>query len=295
MSSTASAAAPPQPAPPFTPQHQEPPGLDRAMDPPPKHLGEAYRPAEKLAGKVALVTGGDSGIGRAVAVLYAKEGADVAIVHLPAEQADADDAKREIEAFGRRCLLLAGDVSDFAFCESAAARTVSELGGLNVLVNNAAVMQLSESIADLSVEQFRRTFEVNVVGYFQMAKAAVPHMSAGDCVVQTGSIAGMGPYASGPDYAATKAAIHSLTQSLGKQLLKSKGIRVNCVAPGPVWTPLNASARPAENMASYGDDNPMGRPAQPEELAPAYVYLASAADSGFVNGAILQVSGGQGG
>ena len=295
MSNSSGQVAPPQPAPPFTPQKQDPPGLDRKMDPPPKHLGEAYRPAGKLEGKVTLITGGDSGIGRAVAVLYAKEGADVAIVHLPAEQPDADDAKREIEAFGRRCVTIAGDVADPGFCESAVGRTVKELGGLNVLVNNAAVMQLSEDIAELSVEQFRRTFEVNIVGYFQMAKAAVPHLSAGDCIIQTGSIAGMGPFASGLDYAATKAAIHSFTQSLGKQLLKSRGVRVNCVAPGPVWTPLNASARPADGMASYGDDNPMGRPAQPEELAPAYVYLASAADSGFVNGAILQVSGGQGG
>ena len=282
-----------QPTPPFEPQSQDWPGLDSKMSPRPNHAGADYKPAGKLAGKRALVTGGDSGIGRAVAVLYAKEGADVAIVHTPDEQSDADEVVAELTAIGRRALSLPGDISDAAFCRVAVDRVAADLGGLDILVNNASVMTLSDSIEGLSDEQFRRTFEVNVFGYFYMTKAAVSHLEkAGGCVINTGSIAGMMPFATGPDYAATKAAEHSLTWSLSKQLLK-RGVRVNCVAPGPVWTPLNAQARPADGMATYAADSPMGRPAQPEELAPAYVYLASHADSGYVTGEILKVCGGE--
>ena len=286
-----------QPTPPFEPQHQEWPGLDSRMSPRPNHAGADYKPAAKLTGKRALITGGDSGIGRAVAVLFAREGADVAIVHTPQEQSDADEVVAELEALGRKCVSIPGDVGDAAFCLSAVDRTVQELGGLDVLVNNASVMFMSDSIEELSDEQFERTFRVNVFGYFYMAKAAAKHLEKSDskpggCIINTGSIAGMMPFAGGPDYAATKAAEHSLTWSLSKQLLK-RGIRVNCVAPGPVWTPLNAQARPADGMAVYAQDSPMGRPAQPEELAPAYVYLASAADSGYVTGEILKVCGGE--
>ncbi|MEM9702816.1 MAG: SDR family oxidoreductase [Planctomycetota bacterium] len=285
------------PVPPFAPQHQEWPGLDSAMTPRPRYAGETYKPADKLAGKKALITGGDSGIGRSVAVLFAKEGADVAIAFLPAEQSDADEVKAEIEAIGRRCLLFPGDLGDADFCRSVVQRTVDGLGGLDVLVNNASVMTLSDTIEDLPDEQFVRTFEVNVFAYFRLIQAAAKHLEAtetkpGGCVINTGSIAGLLPFATGVDYGATKAAEHSLTWSLSKQLLK-RGIRVNCVAPGPVWTPLNAQARPADGMAVYAKESPMGRPAQPEELAPAYVYLASAADSGYVTGEILKVCGGE--
>ena len=286
-----------QPAPPFEPQSQDWPGLDSKMSPRPRHAGEAYKPADKLLGKKALVTGGDSGIGRAVVTLFAKEGADVAIVYTPAEQSDADEVKAEVEAIGRKCVQIPGDLGDAAFCQSAVQQAVDGLGGLDVLVNNASVMTMSDSIEELPDEQFVRTFEVNVFGYFRMIKAAAKHLAAsegkpGGCVINTGSIAGVMPFASGPDYAASKAAEHSLTWSLSKQLLK-RGIRVNCVAPGPVWTPLNAQARPASGMATYAKESPMGRPAQPEELAPAYVYLASHADSGYVTGEILKVCGGE--
>ena len=282
-----------QPTPPFEPQSQDWPGLDSKMSPRPRHAGEDYKPAGKLVGKKALVTGGDSGIGRAVVVLFAKEGADVAVVHTPEEQSDADEVQAEVEAIGRKCVLIPGDLATAAFCRQAVERAVGELGGLDVLVNNASVMKMSDSIEELSDEQFEHTFRVNVFGYFHTIKAAAKHLEAtGGCVINTGSIAGMMPFASGPDYAATKAAEHSLTWSLSKQLLK-RGIRVNCVAPGPVWTPLNAQARPADGMAVYAQESPMGRPAQPEELAPAYVYLASKADSGYVTGEILKVCGGE--
>ena len=281
-----------QPTPPFEPQSQDWPGLDSKMSPRPRHAGEAYKPADKLLGKKALVTGGDSGIGRAVVTLFAKEGADVAIVYTPAEQSDADEVKAEVEAIGRKCVQIPGDLGDAAFCRSAVQQAVDGLGGLDILVNNASVMTMSDSIEELPDEQFVRTFEVNVFGYFRMIKAAAKHLEDGGCVINTGSIAGVMPFASGPDYAASKAAEHSLTWSLSKQLLK-RGVRVNCVAPGPVWTPLNAQARPASGMAIYAKESPMGRPAQPEELAPAYVYLASAADSGYVTGEILKVCGGE--
>ncbi|NNJ27564.1 General stress protein 39 [Planctomycetes bacterium LzC2] len=283
--------------PPFEPQHQEWPGLDSKMSPRPRHAGESYKPADKLLGKKALVTGGDSGIGRAVVTLFAKEGADVAIVYTPQEQSDADEVKAEVEAIGRKCVLIPGDLAEEPFCREAVQTAVDGLGGLDILVNNASVMFMSDSIEELPDEQFERVFKVNVFAYFRTIKAAAKHLAAsegkpGGCVINTGSIAGLMPFASGPDYGASKAAEHSLTWSLSKQLLK-RGIRVNCVAPGPVWTPLNAQARPADGMATYAKESPMGRPAQPEELAPAYVYLASNADSGYVTGEIIKVCGGE--
>ncbi|MBA3313793.1 MAG: SDR family oxidoreductase [Planctomycetota bacterium] len=281
-------AAPKEPKPPFTPQHQQAPGLDSKMDPPPRYKGEAYRPADKLKGKAALITGGDSGIGRSVAVLFAREGADVAIVYLPVEQTDAEQVQKDVEALGRKCLLLPGDVKSSRFCDDAVAKTVQAFGRLDVLVNNAAVMPLTKSIEEITDEQIDEVFRTNIFAYIYMARAAAKVMRPGSAIINTGSMAGVDGFAKAIDYAATKAAIHAFTMAFSKQAIK-QGIRVNCVAPGPVWTPLNASARPADDMAQYGSENAVGRPAQPEEMAPAYVYLASNADSGWLFGETIKM------
>ena len=279
------------PALPLPKQHQRKPGLESELRPRPRYRAEAYAGSAKLDGKVALVTGGDSGIGRAVAVLFAREGADVAIVYLD-EHSDAAETKAAVEAEGRRAILLPGDVSDSSFCDEAVARTVRELGGLDVLVNNAAFQQSVQRIEDLSDEQFARTFHTNIFGYFYMARAAVPHLEDGGVILNTGSVTGLEGHAEMLDYASTKGAIHAFTQSLAQQLLE-RGIRVNCVAPGPVWTPLNPADAPAEEVAEFGGSVPMHRPAQPEELAPAYVFLAASATSSYITGNILPVLGGR--
>jgi NAD(P)-dependent dehydrogenase (short-subunit alcohol dehydrogenase family) len=279
---------PKEPKPPFTPQHQQAPGLDSEMDPPPKYKGEAYLTAGKLKDKVALVTGGDSGIGRSVAYLFAREGANVAIVYTAAEQSDADDVKKDIEAVGRKCLLLPGDVKSSKFCDEAVARTVKEFGTLDVLVNNAAVMPLTKGIEEITDEQIDEVFRTNIFAYMYLARAAIKVMKSGAAIINTGSMAGVEGFAKAIDYAATKAAVHAFTLAFSKHAIK-RGIRVNCVAPGPVWTPLNASARPADDMAQYGSKNSVGRPAQPEEMAPAYVYLASNADSGWLFGETIKM------
>jgi NAD(P)-dependent dehydrogenase (short-subunit alcohol dehydrogenase family) len=276
---------------PMPAQHQESPGLESKVHPRPEFEAPAYRAAGKLAGKVALVTGGDSGIGRAVASLYAREGADVAIVYLPQEQSDAEETRSAIERAGRRALLLPGDLTDPAFCEQIVERTVAELGKLDVLVNNAAFQKNQETIDDVSDEQFDRTFRTNIYAYFRVAKAALKHMGEGAAIVNTGSITGLEGEKTLLDYAATKGAIHAFTKSLAQNLVERK-IRVNCVAPGPVWTPLNPAAKPAAEVAKFGADTPMKRPAQPEELAPAYVFFASNADSSFISGEVLAVLGG---
>jgi NAD(P)-dependent dehydrogenase (short-subunit alcohol dehydrogenase family) len=282
-----------EPKPPFPEQKLPKPGLEKDMKPRPKYQARRYKAAGKLEGLRALVTGGDSGIGRAVAVLFAREGADVAITALPAEDEDATETREAIEAEGRQCLVLEGDLTDAAFCRSAIERTVNDLGGLDILVSNAAHQNRKDKPEDVSDEEFDRTLKTNLYAYMRLVKAAVPHLSAGASIIVTGSETGFEGPELLPDYAASKGAIHTLTKVLAKQLA-SRGIRVNCVAPGPVWTPLNIAdeGQPAEKVAQFGSKTPLGRPAQPEELAPAYVFLASDADSSFITGEILAVMGG---
>ena len=286
------ARQPAQPKPPFPPQHQPKPGLEAAMTPRPRYEAPQYRAAGKLQGRVALITGGDSGIGRAVAVLYAREGADVAIVHLPDEEVDARETQRAVEREGRRCVLLPGDVSNSAFCDAAVAETVQRLGRLDILVNNAAFQQHQESIEQITDEQLETTFTTNIFGYIYMARAAVKQMKAGSAIVNTGSITGLEGNKALLDYSATKGAIHAFTKSLAQQLVERK-IRVNCVAPGPIWTPLNVSDKDAKEAAQQGADTPMQRPGQPEEVAPAYVFFASNADSSYITGEVLTLLGGE--
>lgn len=282
-----------QPKPPFPKQRHEKPGIESALEPRPRYEAPEYRPAGKLTDKVALITGGDSGIGRAVAVIYAREGADVAIVYLPEEQSDAEDTKAAVEKAGRRALLLAGDLSDAAFCQAAVERTVEEFGRLDILVNNAAYQNQQESLADLSDEQWDHTFKTNIYAYFRMARAALPHLPRGGAIINTGSITGLEGSKKLLDYSATKGAIHAFTKSLAQNLV-DKGIRVNCVAPGPVWTPLNPSDnKTPEEVSKFGQSTPMERPAQPEEVAPAYVFFASEADSSFITGEVLTLLGGE--
>jgi len=279
------------PKPPLPKQHQPSPGLESKVHPRPKYEAPEYRAAGKLEGKVALITGGDSGIGRAVALLYAREGADVAIVYLAEEQPDADETRAAIEAVGREALLIPGDVTDPDFCVTAVEQTVAAYGHLDILVNNAGYQQNQVAFEDVTLEQWDRTFRTNIYGYFHMVRAALPHLAPGSAIVNTGSVTGLEGEKTLLDYSATKGAIHAFTKSLAQNLLDRK-IRVNAVAPGPVWTPLNPSAKPPEEVAKFGKDTPMKRPGQPEELAPAYVFLASNADSSFITGEVLAVLGG---
>jgi len=273
-------------------QHQETPGLERDLELRPQYEAPAYKAAGKLSGKVALITGGDSGIGRAVAGLYAREGADVAIVYLPEEQPDADETRRTIEAEGRRCVLIPGDVTDARFCRDAVERTVRELGALDILVNNAAHQKDKSSLDEIDDAEWDRTFKTNIYAYFHFAKAALRHLGPGGVIINTGSITGLEGSKTLLDYSATKGAIHAFTKSLAQSLVEKK-IRVNCVAPGPVWTPLNPQSKPAEQVAQFGQDTPMKRPAQPEEIAPAYVFFASNADSSYITGEVLTLLGGE--
>ncbi|MFN2602400.1 MAG: SDR family oxidoreductase [Gemmatimonadaceae bacterium] len=278
--------------PPLPKQHQDPPGLESRMRPRPKYQAPAYRAAGKLEGKVALITGGDSGIGRAVAVLYAREGADVAIVYLAEEQSDAEETCAAIEAEGRRALLLPGDVTVREFCAQAVEDTVDEFGKLDILVNNAAFQKNQQSIGEITDEQLEHTFQTNFFGYFHMAQFAVKQMKKGAAIINTGSITGLEGEKTLLDYSATKGAVHAFTKSLAQNLV-AKGIRVNAVAPGPVWTPLNTGAKDAEDVAEFGSDTPMERPGQPEEIAPTYVFLASEADSSFITGEVITLLGGE--
>ena len=280
-----------RPKPPFPKQSQPRPGIEAKMTPRPAFMAPEYRGAGRLAGKVALITGGDSGIGRAVAVLYAREGADVAIVYMKAEQQDADETKSAIENEGGRCLLIPGDVRRSEFCARAVEQTVNELGRLDVLVNNAAYQEHQKDIADITDEQLERTFRTNIFGYFYMARAAIPRMKAGAAIINTGSITGLEGSAHLLDYASTKGAIHAFTKSLA-QMLVDKKIRVNCVAPGPIWTPLNVADKGAAEVAQHGEDTPMSRPGQPEEVAPSYVFFASNVDSSYITGEVLTLLGG---
>jgi NAD(P)-dependent dehydrogenase (short-subunit alcohol dehydrogenase family) len=281
-----------QPKPPFPEQSQEKPGLDSNLEPKPRYQGLNYKPADKLKDKVALVTGGDSGIGRAVAFIFAREGANVAIVHLPEEESDAKEIQRQIIDQGREVLLISGNVTDPYFCNQAVEKTVKKFGKLDILVNNAAYQQHQEKIDDLSLEQWDLTFKTNIYGYFYMAKAALEHMRRGSSIINTGSITGLEGSKALLDYSSTKGAIHAFTKSLAQNLVE-KGIRVNCIAPGPVWTPLNAADREPEDVAVFGQETPMKRPAQPEEIAPAYVFFASEADSSFITGEVLTLLGGE--
>ncbi len=261
------------------------------LTPPPDSDLSQYRPAGKLAGRIAIVTGADSGIGRAVAVAFAMEGADVVIAYL-AEDGDAEETKRMVEAKGRRCLTLKRDVRDSGACKEIVEATVAEYGKLDVLVNNAAFQMAQERPEDITDEQFRRTFETNVFGYFWMIRAALPHLRKGSAIVNTGSIVGQTGNEILIDYTATKGAIHSLTKSLALSLAP-RGIRVNAVLPGPVWTPAIPATMPEDQVKGFGHEVAMARPGQPEELAPAYVYLASEGDSSFVTGTLLNVTGGK--
>jgi NAD(P)-dependent dehydrogenase (short-subunit alcohol dehydrogenase family) len=281
-----------QPAPPFPEQHQEKPGLEKEMAPKPQYEAPLYRGSKKLRGKSAFITGGDSGIGRAVAVLFAREGADVAIGYLPEEEEDARETRAAVEKEGRKALLFPGDVTQPAYCREAVEAAVREFGGrLDVLVNNAAFQQHQQRLEDISDEQWDRTFRTNIYGFFYMTKAALPHMKRGGSVINCGSVAGLRGSKELLDYATTKGAIHAFTKSLAQNLVE-RGIRVNCVAPGPVWTPLNVSDRPPEEIAKYGQKVPMKRPAQPEEIAPAFVFFAAESDSSYITGEVLTLLGG---
>jgi NAD(P)-dependent dehydrogenase (short-subunit alcohol dehydrogenase family) len=281
----------PRPFPPFPAKHLEKPGLESDVDPAPQYAAPAYKGAGKLLDKVALITGGDSGIGRSVAVLFAKEGADVAIVHLDAEASDARVTLEAVREQGRRAISLPGDVTDPAFCRRAVEETVNRLGRLDVLVNNAAFQKHVDGIEALEDAQWERTFRTNIFGYFYMAKAAMAHLPAGGAIVNTGSITGLEGSAELLDYAATKGAIHAFTKSLAKSLVDRR-IRVNCVAPGPVWTPLNPADQAPDEIAKFGAKTAYGRPAQPEEVAPAYVFFASAVDSSYITGEVSTLLGG---
>jgi NAD(P)-dependent dehydrogenase (short-subunit alcohol dehydrogenase family) len=270
-------------------QHIAKPGRESELDLAPRFLAPDYRGSGKLEGFAAIVTGADSGIGRAVAVLFAREGADVTVAYLD-EHDDAAETKRCIEAEGRRCLLVAGDVKKARFAQKVVAKTIEAFGRLDVVVNNAAFQEHAESIEDITEERLEETFRTNIFGYFHMAQAALPHLKRGASIINTGSVTGLKGSARLLDYSATKGAIHAFTKSLAQNLV-DKGIRVNAVAPGPVWTPLNPADSPPEKVAEFGADTEMKRPAQPEELSPAYVFLASPACAGYITGIVLPVTG----
>jgi NAD(P)-dependent dehydrogenase (short-subunit alcohol dehydrogenase family) len=279
------------PKPPFEDQPQETPGLEAEMSPKPDYGAGSYRGAGRLKGKSALITGGDSGIGRAVAVAFAREGADVLISYLEEEERDARETAGAVEASGRRCVRVAGDIRDEAHCRRLIERAVSEFGKLDVLVNNAAFQMTREGIAEILSEEFDRTFRTNVYAMFYLCKAALPHMPRGGAVINTASIQAYQPTPQLLAYAATKGAIVTFSKALSEEAMK-QGVRVNVVAPGPVWTPLIPSTMPQEKVETFGQDTPEGRPAQPAELAPVYVFLASQ-ESSYVCGEVIGVTGGK--
>ncbi|HZF74931.1 MAG TPA: SDR family oxidoreductase [Acetobacteraceae bacterium] len=276
---------------PFPPQHQShQPGIEAQMSPRPQSAMERWKPAGKLTGLAAIVTGGDSGIGRAVAIGFAKEGADVAILYLD-ENEDAQDTKRRIEAEGRRCVAIGGDIGDPQFCQDAVKQVVQAFGRLDILVNNAAEQHVCEDFAEIPVAQVERTFRTNIFGYMWMAKAALPHLKEGACIINSTSVTA---YKGNPgliDYASTKGAIVAFTRSLATALA-SKKIRVNAVAPGPIWTPLIPASFDEEKTAQHGQSAPMERAGQPDEVAPSYIFLASNADSSYISGQVLHPNGG---
>ncbi|QPG06251.1 SDR family oxidoreductase [Salinimonas marina] len=280
------------PTPPFSKQDTgELPGEEQSMDPRPEFTAEDYKSAGKLSGKVALITGGDSGIGRSVAVLFAREGAKITFTYLPEEEQDARATVKHVQQAGGEALMIPFDVTDQGDCEKVVNDTLKQFGQLDILVNNAAFQNHVADVESLSFEQWDKTFQTNIYGYFKMVKAALPHMTKGATIINTGSITGLEGSAGLLDYSSTKGAIHAFTKTLAQELVE-RGIRVNCVAPGPVWTPLNPAERSRESAKHFGEKTPYGRPAQPEEMAPTYVYLASNADSGYLTGQIITLLGG---
>jgi NAD(P)-dependent dehydrogenase (short-subunit alcohol dehydrogenase family) len=279
------------PVPPLPEQHLDKPGREADLELKPLWDAPYYKGSGKLEDKVALITGADSGIGRAVAVLFAREGADVAIAYLDSHE-DAEVTKQAVEKEGRRAILLSGDVADWKFARMAVDRTVAQLGKLDILVNNAAFQEHAGDIDDITEAHFDRTLKTNLYGYFHMAKAAIPHLKAGSTIINTGSVTGLQGSSELLDYSMTKGGIHAFTKSLASNLIK-KAIRVNAVAPGPVWTPLNPADRQGEQVAKFGAQTPMKRPAQPEEIAPAYVFLASPQTSSYITGEVLPITGGE--
>jgi NAD(P)-dependent dehydrogenase (short-subunit alcohol dehydrogenase family) len=279
-----------EPTPPFPKQQQAPKGSEALMQPKPKSENTNYKGSDKLKGKVAIITGGDSGIGRAVAILFAREGADIGIIYLDQHQ-DAQETKTLVEKEGGKCEIYSGDVGNEQFSTVTVEKMVKKFGHIDILVNNAAEQHVKQSIEEISAEQLQRTFQTNVFGYFFLAKAVTPHLQKGSAIINTTSVTAYRGSAHLLDYSATKGAIVAFTRSLS-QMLASKGIRVNGVAPGPIWTPLIVSTFPAEESAQFGSDTPLGRPGQPEEVAPCYVFLASQ-DSSYMSGQILHPNGGE--
>lgn len=278
-----------KPEPPFPRQHVAKPGHEADLIEKPKFQAPAYHGSGKLEGKVAIITGGDSGIGRAVAVLYAREKADVAIIYLD-EDRDARATAEQVEKEGRRCLLISGDVKDPRFCAKAVKKVMKTFGQIDILVNNAAFQEHAESLLDITEERFDETLRTNVYGYFHMARAVLPHLKQGAAIVNTGSVTGLKGNGQLLDYSTTKGAIHAFTMSLAANLVE-KGIRVNAVAPGPVWTPLNPADKPASAVAEFGAQTSFKRPAQPEEISPAYVFLAANSCSSYITGIVLPITG----
>ena len=287
-------AAKTKPQLPFPAQKQSKPGQESDLDPRPQFEGALYRPAGKLTGKFAVITGGDSGIGRAVAVFFAREGADVLISYLPEEQKDADVTREHVEAAGRHCEQMPGDLRDADFCRSIIERAIQTFGRIDILVSNAAHQTRKPSLEEITEEEWDRTFQTNVYAMFHLVKASLPHLQPGSSIIVTSSETGLFGSEKLLDYSSTKGAINAFVKALAQNIVQ-RGIRVNAVAPGPVWTPLNPSDEglSAEGVSKFGGKTKMQRPAQPEEIAPAYVFLASDADSSYITGHVLPILGGE--